>query len=409
MRRLALLLLVAGTVLPCFASRRVTVERLEQLIAAAHGKTDADVAERLSGLELIERLSEAEADRLRASLPGVKSQLTLVAIADASAFLSPPAQEIVSAPGPDNAAQRRMLNLAVDYAGKALSRLPNFFATRETSLFMDAPVRAAYGTLAIFQSLEPAAQSSATVLYRDGKQVVNAGGTNGDKPGSVGVGSVEVGLITSGEFGPMLGTVLSDAAQGTVAWSRWEQGDHGQEAVFRYTVPKEKSHYDVKFCCVSMKGGRSVFQRLSGYHGEIAIDPETGTILRLTMQADLKPAYPMARADLMVEYGPVEIGGKTYTCPQRSIAIARGYEPEPPVGHADAGPLNFGGMLGSQSAPDPTASVPEVLQTLLNHVVFREYHLFRSDLRIVNDDEAEPVGDPPASTPAPAPAAAPNH
>jgi hypothetical protein len=404
MRRLALLLLVAGIVLPCFASRRVTVERLEQLIAAAQGKTDADVAERLSGLELTERLSDAEVDRLRASLPGVKSQLTLIAIADASAFLGPPAQEIVSAPGPDNAAQRRMLDLAVDYAGKALSRLPNFFATRETTLFMDAPVRAAYGTLAIFQSLEPAAKSGATVLYRDGKQVVDASGTNGDKPGSV-----EVGLITSGEFGPMLGTVLSDAAQGTVAWSRWEQGDYGQEAVFRYTVLKEKSHYDVKFCCVSMKGGRSVFQRVSGYHGEITIDPDTGTILRLTMQADLKPAYPMARADLMVEYGPVEIGSKTYICPVRSVAIARGYEPEPPVGHADAGPLNFGGMLGSQSAPDPTASVPEVLQTLLNHVVFREYHLFRSEVRIVNDDAAEPVRNPPQSTPAPAPAVAPNH
>jgi hypothetical protein len=395
MRRLVLMLLMCGVALPCSASRRVSVERLEQLIAAAHDKTDADVAERLSGLELTERLSEAEVDRLRGTLPGVKSQLVLVAIADASTFLSPPAQEIVSAPTPDNAAQRRMLDLAVEFASKTLSRLPNFFATRETTLFMDAPVKAAYGTLAIFQSLEPAARSSATVLYRDGKQVVDAEGPNGSKSGSA-----EVGLITSGEFGPMLGTVLSDAAQGTVAWSRWEQGDHGQEAVFRYAVPKEKSHYEVKFCCVSMKGGRSIFQRVSGYHGEIAIDPEAGTILRLTMQADLKPAYPMARADLMVEYGPEEIGGKIYTCPQRSIAIARGYEPEPPIGHADAGPLNFAGMLNSQSAPDPTASVPEVLQTLLNHVVFREYHLFRSDARIITGDGTEPNENAPAAVPA---------
>jgi hypothetical protein len=118
------------------------------------------------------------------------------------------------------------------------------------------------------------------------------------------------------------------------------------------------------------------------------------------MQADLKPAYPMARADLMVEYGPEEIGGKIYTCPQRSIAIARGYEPEPPIGHADAGPLNFAGMLNSQSAPDPTASVPEVLQTLLNHVVFREYHLFRSDARIITGDGTEPNENAPAAVPA---------
>jgi hypothetical protein len=400
MRRLVLMLLMCGVALPVFASRRVSVERLQQLIAAAQGKTDADAAERLSGLELTERLSDAEVEQLRASLPGAKSQLVLVAIADASAFLNPPAQEVVSAPEPDAAAQRRMLDLAVAFASKTLSRLPNFFATRETTLFMDAPVNAAYGTLAIFQSLEPAARSSATVRYRDGKQVVDADVVNGSKSGSA-----EVGLITSGEFGPMLGTVLSDAAQGQVAWSRWERGVQSQEAVFRYTVPKEKSHYEVKFCCVSMRGGRSVFQRVSGYHGEISVDPETGTILRLTMQADLKPAYPMAKADLMVEYGPEQIGGRTYTCPERSIAIARGYEPEQPIGHGNAEPLNFVGMLGSQGAPDPTNSGPEVLQTLLSHVVFRDYHLFRSDARIIPGDGAEPGENQPAPAPAKQPEA----
>jgi hypothetical protein len=402
MRRLVLLSLFAGTALPAFAARRVTVAQLAQLIDSAHGKTDADVADRLSGLQLTERLSIVQTDRLRASLPGTKSQAAVVALADASTFLRPPAAEIPDAPAPDPTAQRQMLDLAVDYAAKALSKLPNFFATRETTLFMDSPVRAAFATLALFQSLQPVARSSATVLYRNGKQVVDAGGSTDRKSDSQ-----EVGLVTSGEFGPILGTLLSDAAQGKLAWSHWERGAGGPRAVFSYSVAKEKSHYEAKFCCIWMSGGRKVFQRTAGYHGEITIDPETGTILRLTMQADLKPPYPMARADVMVEYGPVEIGGKVYTCPVRSVAIARGYEPEPINGTAL--PLNFRGMLASEDEADSAAPGPEVLQTLLNHVVFREYHLFRSDARIVNGDEAEPATNPPASTLAPPPATAPDH
>jgi hypothetical protein len=401
MRRLALLLLFAGIALPGFAAKRVTIAQLEQLIAAAQGKTDADVADRLSALQLTERLSTEKVDRLAKTLPGVKTKMALVALADASAFLRPPAAEIPTAPEPDPVAQRQMLDQSVDYASKTLSRLPNFFATRETTLFMDVGVKTEYSTLAVFQSLQPTARSNTTVLYRDGKQVVDAGESKDGKSNLR-----EAGLVTSGEFGPILGTVLSDAAQGKLAWSHWELGATGPEAVFDYAVAKEKSHYEAKFCCVRMSGGMKVFQRTSGYHGEITIDPETGTILRLTMQADLKPAYPMTRADLMVEYGPVAIGGKTYTCPVNSVAIARGYEPEPSNSHRDREPLNFG--PASESVPDPTDHGPEVLQTLLNHVVFRDYHLFRSDARIVSGDDADPDGNSPAVVPAnQSPAAAP--
>jgi hypothetical protein len=71
--------------------------------------------------------------------------------------------------------------------------------------------------------------------------------------------------------------------------------------------------------------------------------------------------------------------------------------------------LNFPSMLGSEDEADSAASGSEALQTLLNHVVFCEYYLFRSDARIVNGDEAEPATNPPASTLAPPPATAPDH
>jgi hypothetical protein len=226
------------------------------------------------------------------------------------------------------------------------------------------------------------------VLYRSGKQVVQT-------PDKKGVDSEprETGLVTSGEFGPILGTLLSDARQGTLTWGYWERRAGTNLAVFRYAVPREKSHYNVKFCCVLLNTGLAIFERLTGYHGEVVIDPPSGTILRLTIQSDLKPAYPMARADLIVEYGSVEIGGKTYNCPVKSVAITRGYEPL--NANLQGGPTGFTGLHTGQTGIDR----PEILQTMLNHVVFRQYHLFRSESRILTDEEAAPTKNPPPVAP----------
>ena len=48
MRKLALLFFLALTVLPAVAAKRVTVDQLEQALAAAHRKPDAEVAQQLA-------------------------------------------------------------------------------------------------------------------------------------------------------------------------------------------------------------------------------------------------------------------------------------------------------------------------------------------------------------------------
>ena len=49
------------------------------------------------------------------------------------------------------------------------------------------------------------------------------------------------------------------------------------------------------------------------YSGEIAIDSSNGTILRLSLKATgLKNTDPIVKAHIVVEYGPVEVGGRSY-------------------------------------------------------------------------------------------------
>jgi hypothetical protein len=152
-----------------------------------------------------------------------------------------------------------------------------------------------------------------------------------------------------------------DAAHGGFTWSHWERGSAGTLAVFRYRVPKDRSHYSVGTHGLSSEMGDAA---VTGYHGEVAVDPATGTILRLTVQAEETLDSTILQGDIMVEYGPVEIGGKIYTCPVRSVSILmRG------MGIMDVYP--FGRAT-------PTSHV-----TLLNGMTFENYHQFRSESRIL--------------------------
>jgi VWFA-related protein len=384
MRKLALLLLLAGTALPTFAANRLTVEQLEQLLAAAHGRRDVEIARQLSNLELTERLSTAKLSRWEADLPGPEARRSLVTLADESAFLDLPGAEIPATATPDFAEQRRMMALTVDYVSKTIHQLPNFFTTRDTIRFEDTPQgHQADTTIIPYEPLHPMGRSSETVLYRDGHEVVDSAAGKRKTPETP-----TAGLNTLGEFGPILSTVLVDAAQSTLSWSHWEQGAAGPEAVFRYAVPRQKSHYQITFCCVPGDRGNRVFQQFSGYHGEIVIVPANGTILRLTLEADLGPSDAMAKADILVEYGPVEIGGKTYICPVRSVSISQ----EPAQASNISENNNFRGTL-IQYAPGS-------LQTLLNDVAFGQYHLFRADVRVLTGNPGETDAPPPAVRPA---------
>jgi hypothetical protein len=357
MRRIAPLLLFA-IALPAFAASPISVAELEQLLAAAPAQGDAHLARKLSNLELTQRLSSVKLSRWLNALPGPKSQQALLALADMSAFLDLPPAEIPATAAPDSAAQRRMLSLSRDYISETIRQLPNLFATRATISYQESLWEhwTAETGLIRYQPLRAVGRYRADVLYRDGGEEAHS-----EAPKHT---TRPPGLETSGEFG-LLGTVLEDAVQSKLYWSHWEQGAAGSVAVYRYSVPAEKSHYEVGSSWVrDAKGNRVVFQQFSGYRGEIAIDPSTGTILRLVLRADTKPTDPLIKADILVEYGPIVLDGKTYICPLRSAALSV--------------------AAGTQAFSPQGQPAPRLLQTSLNDVAFERYHLFHADAKILN-------------------------
>jgi VWFA-related protein len=372
------IVLSLGMALPSIAAERVSVTQLEGILAKAQGQSDSSLAAELSSLQLTERFTSARVARWRASFPGPRSQRALMGLADRSAFLDPPASEIPATPAPDLAAQRGIMALAATYVGNAIPQLPRFYASRTITHFEDQPGTVSDLSLGETDSLHAVRITRANVLYRDGQEVVEAAPVKVQGHRTAGQG-----LRTWGAFGPILGLVLLDAAQNKLTFAHWEQSSGGPLAVFRYAVPKDRSHYEVRYCCVSESYGLEshMFRQMSAYHGTIAVDPANGIIARLTIEAELAPTDPISQAATAVEYGPVDLGGMTYICPVRSVSVSVAKtlrNVQDPSGH-------------SWVAMGPR-------QMLLNHVDFEQYHLFRAESRVLSGDEERAVGVTPDAT-----------
>jgi hypothetical protein len=207
------------------AARRVTVEQLEQVLAAGRNESDGELARQLSDVVLSERLSSAKLLSWTASLRGKKARQALVGLADFSSFLEPPPAEVLADVSPDESAQRSMIALAVDYLNQAIPKLPDFYAARTTVRYEEAPQYFDASTPVAYRPLRVAASSRATVLYRMGKEVVDSDGAK-DKKRKM----KDRYLLTYGVFGPLLGAVTDAIASG-LTWSHWEAGADGSRSI----------------------------------------------------------------------------------------------------------------------------------------------------------------------------------
>ena len=347
------------------AARAISVKQLEQLVRENRFEPDTATARQISGVELSERLSETRLAALVATVRGKRTREALRIVADASAFLDPPADEIPNTAPPEPDAQNRMLSMAAEYLTTTIHKLPDYVAKQTTVRYQETPQlkwglkNTEYGPLHATDTV------SATVFYRDGAEVAEqekrtrrreqAGGSQ---------------LVTYGAFGPVLTGAMDAIAlradpKLAPTWERWETGATGPVAVFRYAIPAEISRYQAMACCLPDGDGTNPFLHYVGYHGEIAINPEDGTVVRLELSADPKSTTPVAVSGILVEYGPVDIGGTKYLCPVRSISMMRS-RAELNAFEWDESFLTYG----------PYA-------TMLNEIEFSDYRLFRGTARIL--------------------------
>ncbi len=392
----ALLAILALVNIPALAAEKITVAALENVVARALAKSDQDAARQIDTLTLSERLSRERFQKLDAELPGPKSRSALLVLADAAEFLDLPPSDLPAVAPPSVDEQRRIVLLAVRFAADMLHKMPDFYATRDTTQYQSVePVRRiAFAGKPVQPSAEPTfgraqpfkqiGSSRVTVLYRDRKEVVEDLSRKNAPPW--------FGVENRGEFGELLGIVISDMVRSEIRWSHWEQSGARLLAVFRFAVPKDKAHYKWTYCCtVSRDGKQQAFRDSAPYQVEIAIEPETGSVLRLAVRTEPERT-PVLIASEMVEYGPLEIGGISYICPLTNVVLY--------VARVE-------GIQDSTSANEPQQSFSSgfklgyepPISTTINHTQFEDYHLFRADMHIVPGEPKEIAPPKPALNP----------
>ena len=368
---LAVLILSIFVYVPARATdvqKKVDSDELIQIVAAAHSMPDADLAQKLAGMELTDRLSSTRLADLTSKLPGDKSRMALMMIADQSIFLRPPADEMPADAMPTAAAARQMLIKVANYVNATVRQLPNLTATRFSNGFEDQPREERtdhLGSESVFYlPLHWVGSLKMEVTYRD-RQETEDRSMKVEKKGN----GVQ-GLITSGEFGPVLSIVLANALKGKLTWTRWEKNNDETLAVFHYQVPVDKSDYHVKFCCIlgsynsDSSPGMQISDERSAYHGDIVFSPVDGSIRMLILEADVPAGDFISSARMAVEYGATDIGGRSYICPVRSVSIVRTH-------------------MVQQS--DTSTNKEGPIKTSLNDVRFSNYRRFGSETKVLTD------------------------
>jgi len=325
-------------------------------------KSDADVAAALKQVELTEELRRSTMNSFADLMTGPLSTEQIYVLEARSATLSPPASDLPSTPAPDTGTQKSILSRAEQYVGKIYERLPPLSATKTTLRFQDNfdALNGSSGIAGGAQDVVTNASfsESAAFIHYIGSTARDVSLERGAEKKPAQKDSTPWGankMIAIQEPEPGLGRVFMEAqASGSLQWLRWETIYGKAAAVYSFAVPKQKSRLEVNVCCFPNinqtgtarfytattaatlgdsggGGGGGVtgnfqthtewhnFKTTAPYHGRLFIDPESGVVLRMITEAELKPSDMVHELGTRVDFGPVKAGQTTMIAPIRSV------------------------------------------------------------------------------------------
>ena len=359
MKRFGLCLLFLMAAAPLWpAAKKITAQELKDMLTQMQQqkKSDDDVATALKQVEMSEQLTPAILNQLGSLVAGQQSLAQMYVLEARSAMLPPPPADIPTDPAPDAAGQKALLDKAGDYVSKTYSQLPDVTATKTTIRFQD--------------NMETVAASSG--LHGSASDVTTSFGLSESAKFYRFLGTADVSvesdkgvekmpsekdktpwgankMIALEEEGPVLPTVLNEAqSAGKITWLRWELVNGKKAAVFAFVVDKKKSRYGVNICCYpdTDQAGMASFQSAATargpggggakgnfqtntswkpfkstvpYHGELFINNDTGIVVRLVNDADLKSSDVVHQEATRIDYDPVTIGDKMLVLPTKKF------------------------------------------------------------------------------------------
>ena len=344
-----------------WAAKAISVGQLEDMLRSMQQqkKSDAEIADALKQVQLSEELTVSTMNGLIQYVPGRLATEQIYVLAARSADLAPPAADLPSTPAPDAAVQKAILDKAAGYVANVYGKLPALTATKTTLRFQDnmevvVPSSGIKGS-ATEVVTTPGFSNGASYMRYIKSTVATVLSKHGaerplvDKDNSWGANR----MIAIHNPDPDLSEVFGQAqAAETLHWLRWELVNGKQVGVFSFSVPKDRTRMDLQVCCfpylvqmgvarfytattAAAFGGSGPGGGVSGnmqtttnwrdfksvvpYHGKFFIDPDTGAVVRMITEAELKPTDPVLQLDTRIDYGPQRAGGATLLVPARVV------------------------------------------------------------------------------------------
>jgi hypothetical protein len=363
MKHVILIFILCFAALPGWSARKITVSQLEEMLRSLqqNKKTDIEIATALEQVELSQELTRKRMNELIGLAPGPMSTEQFYVLEGRSAVLAPPGDDLPTDPAPDAGAQKNIVEKASSYVASKYDMLPMVSATKTTLRFQDnmQAVSSASGLQSGATDVVTSAGFSnpATFVHyinsTEGR-ILSAHGAEKASTEKDGIPWGANKMITLREPDPSLGVVFREAeSTGTFHWLRWERVDGSLVAVYSFTVPTKNSKMSLDICCFpNVKqagvanfytavtaptlggggggGGGGVsgnfqtstdwhpFAKTVPYHGEIFIQPNTGMVVRMITQAELKPSDVVHQADTRIDFGPAKVGDRVLTVPLKA-------------------------------------------------------------------------------------------
>jgi len=356
----ALMLILA---MPALAGRKISVSQLEELLRSSQQdkKSDADLSTALKQVELTEQLTRSRMNAILLGMPGMLATEQIYVLEARSAGLAPPSSDLPSTPAPDTAAKQAILARAASYIHDTYAQSPALTATRTTVRFQDnveaIAASSGIGSSATEVTTTSGFSNAASYIHYINStedQVVLHHGAEQLPAQAAKVPWGANKMIALLEPDPNLVTIHKEAEEsGTLQWLRWELVNGKPTAVFTFTVPKKKSRLVLNVCCfpsVNQTGkatfytattaatlgaggspGGGVtgnfqtntewnnFKTTAPYQGKLFIDPDTGIVVRMIVEAKLNPSDVVHQVDTRIDYGPVKVRDKMLTVPVETI------------------------------------------------------------------------------------------
>jgi len=270
--------------------------------ALRQNRNDRQIARSLRRIRLAERLDDRTVETLESDGAGPQTVEELLHLRDASSGMPAPlAPAIESPPQPSPEEQRRIWAAATANSLNYSESLPDFICNEVVRRFKDPTGR---------ESFRLADTLVIRLTYFEHKEDYRLLTVNNR---STGLSYEQTGgAITEGEFGTMLFSTFTPAAQTEYRWDHWTTLRKRPASVYFFRIVPPHSYYRITWGTTA--GGRR--STTAGQHGYVYVDRESNMVVRIAATADGIPQdFPVQKAITLLDYGFSEVGGRQYLLP----------------------------------------------------------------------------------------------